>query len=131
MCAFKQNGQSIIFLFIKDEECTERAAPNPNTETESTVIDNDGSMVSNTGGATCNTGTKPNDQSSSNCQKPNDKNGDKGEMKSKGKTSGGPEVKKGILKNVIRHLPLDIVTLNCPRDCLIMYPVQPRKSCVF
>lgn len=25
-------------------------------------------------------------------------------------------------------VPIDIVTLNCPKDCLILYPVQPRKS---
>lgn len=24
-------------------------------------------------------------------------------------------------------LPYDIVTIHCPKDCLIMYPVQPRK----
>ena len=29
---------------------------------------------------------------------------------------------------VVPPVPFDIVQIHCPRDCMIMYPVQPRKS---
>lgn len=53
------------------------------------------------------------------------------EVKSKG---GADTFNKSVINDTPfaePNLPLDIVTLHCPKDCLILYPVQPRKSCVF